>query len=143
MRVDFNETFPVPIEQAFSYFPTPHDWICLFGFAGNVADRGNGWYAIPMKRSPFPLISRVDIVVPNQRVHWIFGGIWHGEGDVNFSPAPNGTTIHGFEEIHIPHLLGTGPWLERRYLQRPFERLWESGWKKLRRASPAREPLIA
>ncbi|MCC6796095.1 MAG: hypothetical protein IT366_13330 [Candidatus Hydrogenedentes bacterium] len=143
MRVDFNETFPVPLEQAFSYFPTPHDWVRIFAFDDRIIDRGNGWYTVGLKKFPISLVLRVDIVVPNERVHWIFGGIWRGEGDVNFSPAPNGTTIYGFEEVHIPHMLGIGPRLECRYLQRPFERLWESGWKKLRRANPAREPLIA
>ena len=138
MRVAFRETFCLPVEEAFGYFPTPHDWVRLFGFAGHVSDRGDGWYAVPLKRFPLPLVTRVDEVVPNKRVHWVFRGFWRGEGDVNFERVDEGVMISGFEDISIPKLFGIGPWVERRYLQRSFERLWESGWRRLRKQAVAR-----
>ncbi|NUM52008.1 MAG: hypothetical protein HUU46_00040 [Candidatus Hydrogenedentes bacterium] len=137
MRIEFSETFSVPVEEAFSYFPTPPDWVRLFGFAAEVEHRGDGWYSVPLKRFPIPLTARVDETIPNRRVHWVFRGFWRGEGEVNFSPTADGVTISGFEEIRVPWMLGIGPWVERNYLQRPFERLWESGWRRLRRRGDA------
>jgi hypothetical protein len=90
MRVDFNETFPVPLEQAFSYFPTPHDWVRIFAFDDRIIDRGNGWYTVGLKKFPISLVLRVDIVVPNERVHWIFGGMNPaGKNCAALTPAAN------------------------------------------------------
>lgn len=139
MRIEFCERFGLPVGEAFAYFPTPRDWVRLFGFAGDVVDRGGGWYAVPLQRFPLPLVTRVDDLVPERRVHWVFRGFWRGEGEVNFKADDSGVTISGFEDIRIPWMLGIGPWIERRYLKRPFERLWESGWRRLRKQAAARD----
>lgn len=137
MRIEFSECFDIPIDEAYSCFQSPANWVHLFGFAGKVVLRGDGWYDVPLKRFPIPLTTRVDEAIPNRRVHWIFRGFWRGEGEVNFAPAGPGVTISGFEEIRVPRMLGLGPRLERSYLQRPFERLWESGWRRLRKRATA------
>jgi len=133
MRIEFREQFDLPLDEAFAYFPTPKDWVRLFGFAGEVVDKGGGWYAVPLQRFPMPLVVRVDELIQDRRVHWVFRGFWRGEGEVNFAPDAGGVTIVGFEDIRIPRMLGIGPWIERRYLKRPFERLWQSGWRRLRK----------
>lgn len=140
MHIKFHETFDVPIGLAFNCFATPKDWGRLFGFAGEVVDRGYGWYAVPLRRFPVPLVTRVDVLVPERRVHWVFKGFWRGEGEVNFETAGNGVSIWGFEDIAIPRMLGLGPMFEQRYLQRPFERLWESGWRRLRKNNTRKTP---
>ena len=77
MRIAFRETFCLPVEDAFGYFPTPHDWVRLFGFAGQVSDRGDGWYAVPLKRFPFPLVTRVFLFALTVLTLWVaISGSW-------------------------------------------------------------------
>ena len=53
----FKQAFSVPVEEVFSYTQTPTDWARPYGLAGGVKDLGSGWYAVPLKRFPFPLIT--------------------------------------------------------------------------------------
>ena len=38
MIIQFNEQFALPIDEVFSYFRTPADWVRLYGKAGEVKD---------------------------------------------------------------------------------------------------------
>lgn len=42
MIIQFNEQFALPIDEIFSYFRTPADWVRLYGKAGEVKDLGDG-----------------------------------------------------------------------------------------------------
>ncbi|MCK5447661.1 MAG: hypothetical protein KAJ43_05925, partial [Gemmatimonadetes bacterium] len=80
MRVEFDEEFGVPVEQAYEYFRTPMNWPRLFGAFGEVEDRGQGWYAVTLRGFPFPLVTRITRDELLQSVEWTFEGFWHGEG---------------------------------------------------------------
>jgi deazaflavin-dependent oxidoreductase (nitroreductase family) len=133
MHHEFREDIPLPPAEVYAYFRTPRDWTRLYGSFGDVENRGNGWYAVPVKRSPIPLVARITEDVPGQRVAWVFRGTWKGQGEVNFEPGETGTLVTGFEAITIPCLLGLGPIIERRLLEAPFQAIWDSGWRRLRR----------
>jgi len=133
MRHDFSEDIPLSSAEIYAYFHTPRDWTRLYGSFGQVQDRGNGWYAVPLKSSPVPLVAKITDDVPDRRVAWVFRGVWKGEGEVNLEPSPDGTLVTGFEAITIPCMLGLGPIIERRFLESPFQAIWDSGWRRLRR----------
>lgn len=133
MRIDFNETFDVPVEEVYGYFKTPVDWPRLFGTFGEVSDRGEGWYAVPLKGSPFPLVAKIVVDEPRQKVRWIFGGFWRGTGEVRFLDQPDGVRVEGFEEIAVRGLGLLSPVVERTLLERRFRAVWETGWRRLRK----------
>ena len=58
MIIRFQHEFSLPVEEVYSYFQTPADWSRLYGLAGDVKDLGGGWYAVPLKRFPFPLVAK-------------------------------------------------------------------------------------
>ena len=132
MRVEFNETFELPVEQLYGYFKTPMDWPRLYGAFGDVHDRGEGWYAVPMKGSPFPLVTKIVVDQPSDCVSWIFRGFWRGAGEVRFVEGPAGVTVEGFEEIAVRALGFISPIVEEALLKRRFRAIWEHGWKRLR-----------
>ena len=132
MRVDFNETFDLPVDQLYGYFKTPADWPRLYGAFGDVQDRGEGWYAVPMKGSPFPLVAKIVVNQPGECVSWIFRGFWRGAGEVRFVEGPTGVTVEGFEDIAVRPLWFLSPVVERAFLERRFRSVWNHGWRRLR-----------
>jgi hypothetical protein len=139
MRVEFDEEFGLPVEEVYPYFRSPADWPRLFGAFGQVKDRGEGWHSVPLRGFPFPLVTRITRDEPLNLVHWEFKGLWGGEGHVAFTPTSRGTVIRGFEQISPRPLLFLAPLAERLFLARRFERVWESGWRRLRRQAAARD----
>jgi hypothetical protein len=139
VRIEFDETFALPARELYAYFHTPADWVRLFGFAGHVTQRGGGWYAVPLKRFPFPLVARVTDAEPHRHVRWVFGGIWSGEGEVRFDEGAGGVRVTGHESITIrplPAFLTRV--LERLFMERELRRTWAVGWRRLRRQEAAR-----
>jgi hypothetical protein len=140
MIVEFREQFCLPVEDIYTYFQSPADWVRLYGFASSVKDYGDGWYAIPLQRFPFPLIARNTEQVQNERVHWVFRGFWRGRGEVRFSSTPQGTRVEGYEEISVRWLSVFSPIVERLFMRRQFERIWALGWRRLRKQANAAPP---
>lgn len=138
MRIDFEESFRLPAGAVYPYFRTPADWVRLYGIAGAVEDRGGGWWAVPLRRFPFPLVAKVTEDRPAERVRWVFGGFWRGTGEVRFTPTPDGVLVKGFEEIAVRGLSGLSRFLEKAFLERRFRAIWERGWRRLRQEAEAR-----
>jgi hypothetical protein len=133
MLIKFDEELDLPVDDVYPYFRTPQDWPRLYGAFGEVEDRGDGWYAVPLRRFPFPLVARVTGDEPLRVVRWEFGGAWRGEGEVRFTPTDRGVTVQGYESITLRPLRWLAPILEPLFLEARFRRLWESGWRRLRR----------
>lgn len=133
MLIEFDEHFDLPIEEVYPYFRSPKDWPRLYGSFGAVEERGDGWYAVPLRRFPFPLVAKVTRDEPNQCVAWTFGGFWRGDGEVSFRPTDRGVAIRGYERISIRPLARLSGLLERLFLERRFRRVWALGWRRLRR----------
>ena len=133
MRVEFNEEFGVPVEDAYDYFRTPMHWPQLFGAFGQVKDRGDGWYAVPFRGFPFPLVTRITRDEPQQCVEWVFEGFWSGDARVEFERTSAGVVIRGYEQVSPRGLSWLAPVAERLFLEVRFRNVWESGWRRLRR----------
>ena len=131
MRIDFNETLAADPATVYSYMKTPHDWTRLYGSFGDVVPRADGWTTVPLRRLPFPLIARITDMQEPDYVAWDLKGFFTGRGEVRVRPADGGSVVVGFEEVAIPSLLGFGRWLERRFFEARFQRLWAGGWKRL------------
>jgi hypothetical protein len=140
MRIEFKETFRLPLEEVFSYFRSPHDWVRLYGFAGEVNEYGDGWFGVPLKRFPFPLVAKVTRLDPNRHVRWVFKGFWHGDGEVTIEREGDAVVVKGYEDISMPWVPGLSSFIEKRFLEREFQRIWQVGWRRLRkREQPAPE----
>ena len=133
MLIRFSESFDLPGEDVYAYFKTPADWTRLFGSFGEVEDRGDGWSAVPLKGFPFPLVAKVVVDEPGERVRWIFRGFWRGTGEVRFVPRPGGVAVEGFEEVAVRPLLVISPLAEKLFLDRRFRAVWDRGWRRLRK----------
>ena len=133
MRVEFDEEFGVPVAEAYEYFRSPLHWPRLFRAFGEPEDRGEGWYAVPFRGFPFPLVTRITRDEPLQCVEWEFEGFWLGEAQVLFEPTPDGVVIRGYEQISPVRLRWLAPLVERLFFEARFRRVWESGWRRLRR----------
>jgi len=131
MLIQFSEFIPLPAAQVYSYFQTPIDWVRLYGFAGRVVDRGGGWYAVPLKRFPFPLVARITDTEPPRVVRWQFRGFWRGRGEVRLTDRAGGVQVDGYEEISVRWLPGISWLLERLFMEREFRRVWALGWRRL------------
>ena len=138
MRIDFREKFALPVAEIYGYFRTPADWARLYGLAGQVRELGDGWFAVPLHRFPFPLVARNTQTTANEHVHWTFRGFWKGEGDVRFEPRPGGVVVVGYEIISMRWLPGLTRLIEKAVLERRFRAIWELGWRRLRRGVAAR-----
>lgn len=134
MIIQFKQQFSLPVDEIFSYFQTPADWTRLYGLVGEVKNLGEGWFAIPLKSFPFPLVAKNTIVEPARRVHWVFRGFWRGEGEVTFEKSNDQVTIEGYETISIRWLFFLSPIVEKLFLERLFQSIWELGWWRLRKA---------
>jgi hypothetical protein len=138
MRIEFDEEFGVPVEEAYGYFRTPMNWPRLFPAFGEATDLGGGECAVPFRGFPFPLVTRITRDESLRCVEWIFSGFWKGEGQVTFEPTSGGVVIRGYEEVSLRPLLWLAPLVERRFLEARFRRVWESGWRRLRRQTAAK-----
>jgi len=138
MLIRFAEELDLPVEEVYPYFRTAQDWPRLYGAFGEVVDRGDGWYAVPLRRFPFPLVARVTRDEPLECVRWEFGGAWRGDGEVRFTPTASGVAVQGYEEITLRPLGWLAPLVERLFLESRFTKVWESGWRRLRRQAAAR-----
>ena len=139
MIVRFKHEFSLPVEEVYPYFQTPADWVRLYGLADDVKDLGDGWYAVPLKRFPFPLVARNTIQRDNEFVRWVFRGFWRGCGEVRFVAGPNGVIVEGFEEIAVRWIFFLSPIIERLFLERAFNSIWDIGWHRLRKRESTRE----
>lgn len=133
MLISFDERFDLPAEDVYAYFRSPTDWPRLYGSFGNVDDRGQGWYAVPLRGFPFPIVARVTRNEPNRYVAWTFRGFWRGEGQISFTPTERGVEVRGYERMSARPLLWLSPLVERLFLERRFRSVWASGWRRLRR----------
>ena len=133
MLFEFDEEFGVPLEEAYEYFRTPAHWPRLFPAFGEARDLGNGWYSVPFKGFPFPLVSRITRDESLQCVEWIIRGFWRGEARVEFIPTSDGVLIRGHERVSPRGLFWLAPIAERLFLEARFREVWESGWRRLRR----------
>ena len=133
MIIRFRERFALPLSEIFGYFATPADWVRLYGTFGTVRDLGGGWYAVPLKRFPFPLVARVTAREENALVRWTFRGFWRGEGEVRFTQDKGDVVVEGHEAIAVRWLGPASPLLERWLLDQRFRRVWDAGWRRLRR----------
>jgi hypothetical protein len=133
MIVRFREKFRLPASEVYDYFRSPRDWVRLFGFAGDTKDLGGGWFAVALKRFPFPLVARNVQNEPNRFVRWEFRGFWRGKGEVRFTETPEGVLVEGFEEIAVRWLFFLSPLVERLFLERSFRAIWALGWHRLRK----------
>lgn len=131
MHLEFDETFDLPPAVIYDYFKTPQDWVRLYEAFGDVSDKGDGWYAVPMRRFPFPLVTKMTVTEPGVEAAWDFKGFWNGHGEVHLKAIGSGTQVTGYETATMPRLLGLGPLVEKR-LEPLFVALWESGWQRLR-----------
>jgi len=140
MIIRFEHEFSLPVEEVYSYFQTPADWVRLYGLAGEVKDLGEGWYAVPLKKFPFPLVAKNTVQRPNEVVRWVFRGFWRGRGEVRFTVRPEGVIVEGYEEIAVRWLFFLSPLIERLFLEGSFKSIWEIGWHRLRTRESEREP---
>ncbi len=136
MLIRFAEPIRLPAAEIYSYFQSPADWARLYGFAGRVVDRGDGWYAVPLKRFPFPLVAKVTALEPSRLVRWVFKGFWAGGGEVRLLEQPGAVLVEGYEDIRPRWLPVIAPLVERLFLEREFHRIWAMGWRRLRKREP-------
>jgi hypothetical protein len=143
MLIRFREDVALPVADVYPYFQSPVDWVRLYGIAGAVEHRGDGWYAVPLRGFPFPLVARITRTEPGRLVRWVFRGFWRGEGEVCLHSHSGGTLIEGYELIAVRWLFLLSPLVEKLFLERQFRRIWASGWRRLRAQAlaPPRLPL--
>ena len=140
MIIRFEHEFSLPVEEVYSYFQTPADWVRLYGLAGEVKDLGEGWYAVPLKKFPFPLVAKNTVQRPNEVVRWVFRGFWRGRGEVRFTVRPEGVIVEGYEGIAVRWLFFFSPLIERLFLESSFQSIWQLGWRRLRKRESERGP---
>ena len=135
MIIRFNERFSLPASEVYSYFETPADWTRLYGLAGDSKDLGDGWFAVALKRFPFPLVAKNTVQKPNEMVRWVFRGFWRGEGEIRLVETTDGVEVEGYERIGVRYLFLLSPVFERLFLERPFRAIWGIGWHRLHKRS--------
>jgi len=127
MIVRFNEEFPISVDEMYAYFRTPADWTRIFGFPGKVRELNGGWYSVPLKHFPFPLVAKYTFEDPPTTARWIFRGFWKGEGEIRLTPTDTGVLVQGFENITVRPLWILSPLLEKLILEKNFRKTWENG----------------
>ncbi len=133
MILEFKEQFRLPAAKVYSYFETPADWARVFGLKGTSKNLGDGWYEVPLKNFPFPLVARNTEQELGKMVRWVFRGFWKGRGEVRFVETPDGVLVEGFEEVAARPLLFLSPLVERLVLERGFRAVWKIGWHRMRK----------
>ncbi len=129
MRIDFDETVPVPPDVVFDYLRAPTEWPRLYGAFGEVRDLGGGWYAVPLAGAQPDLEARLTALELDRRAAWELRGTLAGQGEVELEPDDGGTRITGFEEIEVAGLDDPDILAE---VRRRFEAIWQMGWDHLR-----------
>jgi hypothetical protein len=133
----FKEKFKVPANEVFSYFSSPKEWVRLFGTHKLPKDLGGGWYSVPLRYFPIPLVAKNVAVEKNKKVRWIFRGFWRGVGEVEFKSLSDGVSVEGFEYISPHGLWAAASLTERMFMDKEFHRIWNGGWKRIRHANKA------
>jgi len=139
MLITFSERFTLPVEEVFSYFASPADWARLYGSTG-VRDLGSGWFAVGIKGFPFPLVAKSTVVETDRLVRWTFRGFWRGEGEIRFTSLPECVFLEGYERIAVRWLFFLSPVVERLLLESRFRKIWELGWRRLRKGEHSQQP---
>ncbi|MGZ4510809.1 MAG: hypothetical protein ACXVX4_05555 [Mycobacterium sp.] len=122
-----------PRTSHFSVLRYPGHWATLYGAAGDTKVKGDGWYAVPLKRFPFPLVARNVEAQPDRLVRWVFGGFWRGVGEVRLTESGDSTVVEGFEYITAHGLWLLATLFEKRFMTGEFARIWALGWDRIRR----------
>lgn len=143
MIVRFSKAFHLPIATVFEYFASPDGWVRLYGFGGRARALDGGWYAVPLRRFPFPLVARVTAREENALVRWTYRGFWKGDGEVRLSQRYGRTFVSGSETLSLRPLGFASRVIERLFIERPFAETWELGWRRLRRLEAQRVPASA
>ena len=133
MYLFFKEEFDLPISQVFPYFKTPADWAKLYGTVKPTKNFKNNWYAIPLKMCPFPLVARNVFFDDEVKVRWEFGGFWRGIGEVNFFTKNGKTVVEGYEYISPYGLWLLASFVEKHFMEKQFQNIWDLGWKRIRK----------
>jgi len=136
MYLHFKEEFNLPVREVYPYFETPSDWAKLYGIVKPPKILKNGWHSIPLKMSPFPLVAKNVLSQKEKKVRWIFGGFWRGVGEINFSTSDNKTQVEGFEYITPHGLWAFSSIFETVFMEKEFKRIWNIGWKRIRKHEP-------
>jgi hypothetical protein len=136
MRLEFDVETRLPPAEVYDFFKTPADWPLLFPAFGEASRRDDGWFTVPIHRSPIPLVARNTVDEADRRVAWDLRGFWNGDGEVRFEATASGTRVTGHEEVNLPRLLGLGALLEK-WAKPRFAAVWEGGWRRLRKMDPA------
>lgn len=134
MHLDFDEEFPVSIENVYRYVQTPQAWPELWSAFTKVTGPVDGWHRVWVRRTPFPLVVKITSDEPLRRVSWDLRGFWKGHGELRFEAAEAGTRILGYETITLPVIARP---LEG-ILNPRFAAVWEGGWRRLRRGDQNR-----
>lgn len=132
MLIEFDEKINIKPEIVYSYFQTPAHWANLFSAFGKTTRKADGWYIVPLKKFPIPLVAQITRDEPNKVVAWTFKGFWRGKGEVIIKIIDGGVHISGFESISLSWLPLFSKILERYYFNRKFQLIWASGWRKLK-----------
>lgn len=138
MLLRFHEELPLSAADVYAYFRTPEDWVRLYGAFGDVEALDDGWRVVRLRGFPFPLVAKITLDQPNQRVRWSFRGFWEGEGEVELEPKGDGVVVDGYERIRPRGLGVLAPLAERLYLEKRFRAIWALGFRRLRRRATAR-----
>ena len=135
MRYEFSETIRLPTPTVFEYFRSPEGWMRLYGDGEHAQALGDGWYSVPLARSPAPLVVQVEPSADRATIEWVFRGFWRGAGRLTLTAVAGGTQLDGYEEIAI-RWLGPLSWVvERLVLAKVFHGIWNRGWRRLLRLS--------
>ncbi|MEN8173322.1 MAG: hypothetical protein ABFS03_10635 [Chloroflexota bacterium] len=133
MYLSFREAFDLPIGNIFPYFESPSTWAKLYGAMKPTKALKDGWYAVPLKKFPFPLVAKNVEYEHEKRVRWIFGGFWRGVGEVNFYTENNQTVVEGFEYITPHGLWFLASLFEKTIMEKEFKGIWDFGWRRIRK----------
>ncbi len=133
MYLHFREEFDLPINKIFPYFKSPSEWAKLYGAMKPTRTLNDSWHAVPLKMFPFPLIAKNVEYHHEKNVRWIFGGFWRGVGEVNFYTKNNKTIVEGFEYITAHGFWIFSSLFEKMFMQKEFEKIWNLGWKRIRK----------
>jgi len=133
MRLSFKHEFNLPLAELYSYARTPADWTRIFGFPGDPIDLGDGWFSLPLKNFPFPLVAKNVEQEELKFAKWVFKGFWRGHGEMCFTETDQGVLVEGYEEVSVRWLFFLSPIIEKLFLEKGFEKIWNIGWRKLRK----------
>ena len=120
MRLNFRHEYNLPLAELYSHVRTPADWTRIFGFPGNASDLGDGWFSVPLKNFPFPLVAKNVEQEELKYAKWVFKGFWRGEGEMRFTETNQGILVEGYEEVSVRWLFFFSPIIEKLFLEKGF-----------------------